>query len=702
MKILGANLASTYLTTGITVTDTTMTVAAGTGSLFPVPVAGESYFVLTIKPVTTAVNNYEIVYVTAVSGDTFSITRAQEGTTAQVWPSGSIGANLFTAGTFSSLLQEGDVSGSGGAAEIGAASGLTVQAEINRSLRLTGNFTAGGTITSAQEMYYYGGMYWRWGGTLPKTVTAGSTPSTDGISASTWVEVGSLNVYNELTDVDGATLYPDLQMARWRDTGDVRGWGVVGDGTTDDLTNFQTALNSGKARIYIPSGLNVYLSGTATLPADSFTLEGDGKTSKISGPSSTLLKYATTPASNQSVYTIRCLGFYPTAASALMIDATSVWSSVGKPPHIIAGCYAEFTSTGQTFVNLSGVWSAQISYNYGISVSGADAKTTNTGYGIRTSFTSDLSSSVMNLQIEGNAFTSVAYPISFPARALLTGGRVEGVKILGNNFVNGISGITLTQALAVSITGNQVSDYATACIILGGSFDCSITGNGELTSDTDCIYIASRSDSFSERIVICGNNINSQKTNATCIRLSNTDATSMIRNIAITGNSMRGDGTTTDTNYGVFFAGSYAITGINVTGNNFADMSYGVFFGGISTSGANSNCHISNNTYELNSGGVSVLFPERMSPQRYYDYTRESTVSSTAAMTTVSFDISSAAYMAVPVYAECQLTTQTGIRLVYSFAASSATTAVFNVVGTAVAQTDTFVLRTSGLSPYGF
>lgn len=193
MKLLAANNAYSTLSGSISASDTTISVAPGTASLFPVPVPGTSYFLLTLK-IAASPTIYEIVQVTDVSGDDLTVIRGQEGTTAIAWSAGAVAANLFTAGSFDVLVQGEELSGSSGAASIGASSGLTIQGEINRSLRQTGTFAVGGTINYAQELYAYNGILWRWGGSFPKTVTAGSTPSTDGISPTTWIEVGSANL----------------------------------------------------------------------------------------------------------------------------------------------------------------------------------------------------------------------------------------------------------------------------------------------------------------------------------------------------------------------------------------------------------------------------------------------------------------------------------------------------------------------------
>ena len=73
-----SNNAISTLASGITAASTSIALATGTGSKFPTLGAGD-YFPATIaKPDGT----FEIVRVTARSGDTLTVTRAQEGTTA--------------------------------------------------------------------------------------------------------------------------------------------------------------------------------------------------------------------------------------------------------------------------------------------------------------------------------------------------------------------------------------------------------------------------------------------------------------------------------------------------------------------------------------------------------------------------------------------------------------------------------------------
>jgi hypothetical protein len=85
MGVILKNNATSTITTAISASDVGLAVAAGTGSLFPTLGAGD-YFYATLV---SAGGTYEIVKVTARVVDTMTIVRAQEGTTAQSFASGS-------------------------------------------------------------------------------------------------------------------------------------------------------------------------------------------------------------------------------------------------------------------------------------------------------------------------------------------------------------------------------------------------------------------------------------------------------------------------------------------------------------------------------------------------------------------------------------------------------------------------------------
>lgn len=80
------NNATATLSANISSSATSLTVAAGQGALFPAAVTGGDYFYATLVSSTGTI---EIVKVTNRSTDTFTVVRAQDGTSASAFDSGS-------------------------------------------------------------------------------------------------------------------------------------------------------------------------------------------------------------------------------------------------------------------------------------------------------------------------------------------------------------------------------------------------------------------------------------------------------------------------------------------------------------------------------------------------------------------------------------------------------------------------------------
>lgn len=100
---LFANNASSALAAPISSSDTTLTVTAGTGSRFPTPAVDQA-FTVTLNDQATG-DVYEVMLCTGITGDTLTVERAQEGTTAVAWAAGDFVANFLTAGTAAKFVQ---------------------------------------------------------------------------------------------------------------------------------------------------------------------------------------------------------------------------------------------------------------------------------------------------------------------------------------------------------------------------------------------------------------------------------------------------------------------------------------------------------------------------------------------------------------------------------------------------------------------
>jgi len=104
MPIKLANNATSTITTAINASDVGVVLATGDGAKFPTLAAGE-YFYITFE---SSGGTYEIAKATARAGDSLTIVRAQEGTTAQSFAAGSRVELRITAASINDLVDEHD------------------------------------------------------------------------------------------------------------------------------------------------------------------------------------------------------------------------------------------------------------------------------------------------------------------------------------------------------------------------------------------------------------------------------------------------------------------------------------------------------------------------------------------------------------------------------------------------------------------
>lgn len=101
MPRLFADRATSTLAVAATNVATTLTLASGEGALFPSPGAGQ-WFILTLQSA-SAPGTFERVRCTSRSGDVLTVTRGQEGTTAQAWATGTLAGVRITASALAAL-----------------------------------------------------------------------------------------------------------------------------------------------------------------------------------------------------------------------------------------------------------------------------------------------------------------------------------------------------------------------------------------------------------------------------------------------------------------------------------------------------------------------------------------------------------------------------------------------------------------------
>ena len=102
MLIKLANNATSTIATAINASDVGVVLATGDGAKFPALAAGQ-YFYITFE---STGGTYEIAKATARAGDSLTIVRAQEGTTAQSFAAGSRVELRVTAASINDLIDE--------------------------------------------------------------------------------------------------------------------------------------------------------------------------------------------------------------------------------------------------------------------------------------------------------------------------------------------------------------------------------------------------------------------------------------------------------------------------------------------------------------------------------------------------------------------------------------------------------------------
>ena len=217
------NNATATLSSSITAASTSLTVTSGQGALFPSTTSGNYFYVTLIDTVGTV----EIVKVTAKTTDTFTIVRAQDGTTASAFASGSkVELRIVAAGMNEKLAKTGDtatnltinggtISGITDLAVADGGTGASTPAEARTNLGIGTLATqdannvniTGGSITTS--VYLTGNDTDGWG----RVTTSGSV---------LYVQAGSLNSGSAVAqDIVFTNMYGGTERLRIGGTGSI-------------------------------------------------------------------------------------------------------------------------------------------------------------------------------------------------------------------------------------------------------------------------------------------------------------------------------------------------------------------------------------------------------------------------------------------------------------------------------------------------
>ena len=309
MSVILKNNTEGFLATAISASDTGLVLQSGNGANFPNPVSPDYFYVTLVSSGGTQ----EVVRVTARSGDSMTVLRGQDGTTAQSFAAGSrlemrvnaqsvidtvYGITNYQGGSDTnpvtrldgSALQAGDFYFNTVADEVRFFNGTAWQSLTTGSIDVQ-NFAGNGATTNFtlsvaptgedNTQVYVNGVYqqkdtYSISGTTLIFSVAPPVASTIEVVTLEAIAIGQTSSDLVTYQPAGVSAVPTTVREKLRETVSVKDFGAVGDGVTDDTAAIQAALDSGAGQVTFPDG--TYLISAQIEPESNQTLLGTGGT----------------------------------------------------------------------------------------------------------------------------------------------------------------------------------------------------------------------------------------------------------------------------------------------------------------------------------------------------------------------------------------------------------------------------------------
>jgi parallel beta-helix repeat protein len=546
---LYTNNAATYLAFGITNTATTMQVSANAGGLFPNPVGGDYFYVSLISLSGPII---EIVKCTARNGDIFTIERGQEGTSPLYWNTGDNVQLRITAA---------------GMNFISGASATTTEEETQTATQGQTVFTLNTidyTPNTNNLAVFVNGSKQVSGVNFTET-SLNTVTFTSGLNAGDVVEfiygltIASGTLY--ATDIkynEGGTgaVTRTLEL-RLQDCVSVKDFGALGDGTNDDTTAIQSALNSGALYVFVPQG-TYKITSTLTIPTG-VEFYGCDNSSVISLANNASM--ISTTGSNIVVRNMKLNGNSSTYNNAGNNAIYVNWTS-------IAGSNLKISNVSIINIAGAGIIALASSGTASTEMWIENCNIENTGaHGII------IQDYISNVWIIGNKVKYTGLLVS--DRPGITASRNGSNVTVADNICIGspsalgvsVHGISIDTTTNASVTGNNISGWIGYGIEIGLSTNCTVSAN-TITNVKNAGIALSANQSTSQvnnNITISGNTITAPNGPGIYSFITGGTGTLFNQNISVVGNTV--NGSTTSSGIYMGLCNILSITGNSVYNN---------------------------------------------------------------------------------------------------------------------------------------